>query len=72
MESVPKMPLYFQFLTTPYASIAIQSKVNVIVLSRLLGHAEAETTLKYAHLGREDVCQAASHVSGVLVKGMRS
>lgn len=51
-----------------YASIAIQSKVNLIVL----GHAEAETTLKYAHLGREDVCQAASHVSGVLVKGMRS
>ncbi len=44
----------------------------MIVLSRLLGHAEAETTLKYAHLGREDVCQAASHVSGVLVKGMRS
>ncbi|PMN11771.1 site-specific recombinase [Vibrio splendidus] len=55
-----------------YASIAIQSKVNLIVLSRLLGHAEAETTLKYAHLGRDDVCQAASHVSGVLVKGMRS
>ncbi|NOI26113.1 tyrosine-type recombinase/integrase [Vibrio mediterranei] len=55
-----------------YASLAIQSKVNLMVLSRLLGHADPETTLKYAHLGREDVCQAASRVSGVLAKGMRS
>lgn len=55
-----------------YASIAIQSKVNLMVLSRLLGHTDPETTLKYAHLGREDVCQAASRVSSVLVKGMRS
>ncbi|MEZ8330750.1 tyrosine-type recombinase/integrase (plasmid) [Vibrio splendidus] len=55
-----------------YASLAIQSKVNLVVLSRLLGHAEAETTLKYAHLGREDVCQAATHVASVLMKGMRS
>jgi len=55
-----------------YASIAIQSKVNLMVLSRLLGHTDAGTTLKYVHLGREDVCQAASRVSNALVKGMRS
>ena len=55
-----------------YASLAIQSKVNLVVLSHLLGHAETETTLKYAHLGREDVCHAATHVASVLVKGMRS
>ncbi|MGD8116447.1 tyrosine-type recombinase/integrase [Vibrio sp. TRT 29B02] len=54
-----------------YASIAIQSKVNLMVLSHLLGHADAETTLKYVHLGRDDVCQAASRVSDVLAKGMR-
>lgn len=55
-----------------YASIAIQSQVNLMVLSRLLGHTDPETTLKYAHLGREDVCQAASRVSRALVRGMRS
>ncbi|KFA99424.1 tyrosine-type recombinase/integrase [Vibrio sp. ER1A] len=55
-----------------YASIALQSKVNLLVLSRLLGHAEPETTLKYAHLSRTDIHQAASCVSGVLAKGMRS
>lgn len=53
------------------ASIAIQSKVNLMVFSHLLGHTDAETTLKYVHLGREDVCQAASRVSDVLAKGMR-
>ena len=55
-----------------YASIALQSKVNLYVLSRLLGHVEPETTLKYAHLSREDACLAASHVSKVLVKGMQA
>ncbi|MGX9522736.1 tyrosine-type recombinase/integrase [Vibrio mediterranei] len=55
-----------------YASLAIQSKVNLMVLSRLLGHSDPETTLKYAHLGREDVCQAASRVSRALVEGMCS
>ncbi len=55
-----------------YASIAIQSKVNLMVLSRLLGHVDAETTLKYAHLGSEDTCRAASCVSAALAKGMRS
>ncbi|ENM5740415.1 tyrosine-type recombinase/integrase [Vibrio mimicus] len=55
-----------------YASIAIQSNINLTVLSRLLGHAEVETTLKYAHLSNLDVCKAASRISGALVKGMRS
>ncbi|WP_338116652.1 tyrosine-type recombinase/integrase [Vibrio brasiliensis] len=54
-----------------YASIAIQAKVNLVVLSRILGHADPETTLKYAHLGRADIGKAASHVSEVLAKGMR-
>jgi integrase len=55
-----------------YASIAIQSNINLTVLSRLLGHAEVETTLKYAHLSSLDACKAASHISATLAKGMRS
>ncbi|MCY9855992.1 tyrosine-type recombinase/integrase [Vibrio mediterranei] len=54
-----------------YASLALQSKVNLYVLSRLLGHADPETTLRYVHLSHEDAYKAASHVSKVLVKGMK-
>lgn len=54
-----------------YASVAIQSKVSLLVLSRLLGHAQSETTLKYAHLGHADVSQAASRVAKLLADGMR-
>lgn len=54
-----------------YASVALKLKVSLSVVSRLLGHAELETTLKYAHLNNDDACQAASHISGVLDKGMR-
>jgi integrase len=54
-----------------YPSLALQSKVNLYVLGRLLGHADPETTLRYAHLSHEDAYKAASHVSKVLIKGMK-
>ncbi|MGX9522662.1 tyrosine-type recombinase/integrase [Vibrio mediterranei] len=55
-----------------YASIAIQSKVSLTVVGRLLGHADPETTLKYAHLGSDNISKAASNVSGVLLRGMQT
>ncbi|WP_200874564.1 tyrosine-type recombinase/integrase [Vibrio sp. ER1A] len=55
-----------------YASIVIQSKIRSSVVGRLLGHADPETTLKYAHLGCDDISKAASSVSGVLLRGMQA
>ncbi len=55
-----------------YASLAIQHQMDLVVIGQLLGHCDPTTTLKYAHLGKEDVQEAAEEVSGLIAKGMRS
>ncbi|MCG9648110.1 hypothetical protein L1D24_05940 [Vibrio brasiliensis] len=49
-----------------YANVVIQAKVNVLVLGRLLGHAQSETMLKYIYLNSADACQAAADVSALV------
>ena len=47
-----------------FASTAIRHNISLMVIGRLLGHALAETTSRYAHLSDEVTADAAERVSG--------
>ena len=49
-----------------YASIAIMGGETVTTVARLLGHNDAQTTLKYAHLSDRSVREAADALAGIL------
>ena len=49
-----------------HASIALRQGESVLAIGRLLGHARAETTLKYTHLTDAMVIDAAETVGAVL------
>ena len=49
-----------------YASIAIMGGETVTTTARLLGHNDAQTTLKYAHLLDRSVREAADSLVGIL------
>lgn len=51
-----------------FASIAIADGISLVVIGKLLGHALAETTERYAHLADEAIVDAAKRVSGSLAK----
>ena len=51
-----------------FASIAIADCVWLVVIGKLLGHALAETTERYAHLADEAISDAAQRVSGSLAR----
>lgn len=53
-----------------YASFALQSGEHLLTISRLLGHSDANTTLRYAHLAKNHIYQAAEKVSSALAKGL--
>ena len=53
-----------------YASIAIMQGETVTATARLLGHNDAQTTLKYAHLSDDAVRSAADALGPVLAGGM--
>lgn len=53
-----------------FASIAIADGVSLVVIGKLLGHALAETTERYAHLADEAISDAAQRVSGSLARCM--
>ena len=49
-----------------YASIAIMAGENVTTTARLLGHNDAQTTLKYAHLSDRSVREATDSLAAIL------
>lgn len=51
-----------------FASIGIQNNVSLMVIGKLLGHALAETTARYAHLSDDVIADAATRVSGSIAK----
>ena len=51
-----------------YASFALRRGESVLAIGRLLGHADAQTTLKYTHLADAMVHEAAETV-GAVVEG---
>ena len=52
-----------------YASIAIMAGESVTTTARLLGHNDAQTTLKYAHLSDRSVREATDALSAILGEG---
>ena len=52
-----------------YASIAIMAGESVTTTARLLGHNDAQTTLKYAHLSDRPVREAADTLAAILGEG---
>ena len=54
-----------------YASIAVKQGESIVTIGRLLGHSNAETTLKYTHLSDEGVLEAAQLMGGVLGGSVR-
>ena len=54
-----------------FASIAIADGISLVVIGKLLGHALAETTERYAHLADEAIAAAAKRVSSSLAKYLR-
>lgn len=51
-----------------FASMAIADGISLVVIGKLLGHALAETTERYAHLADETISDAARRVSGSLAR----
>ena len=51
-----------------FASVAIVDGMSLVVIGKLLGHALAETTERYAHLADEAIADAAKRVSGSLAR----
>ena len=52
-----------------YASIAIMQGESVTTTARLLGHNDAQTTLKYAHLSDRSVREATDALAAILGEG---
>ena len=46
-----------------FASVAINAGVSLMLIGRLLGHAQPETTARYAHLEDRSIGDAATRVS---------
>ncbi len=55
-----------------YASNAVMQGVNIVVVGRLLGHTQIQTTMRYAHLADKPVRDAAAQVAGSLGKALGS
>lgn len=49
-----------------YASLALQRGESVVMIGRLLGHRDPDTTLKYTHFGDELLREAVESVAAVL------
>ena len=52
-----------------YASIAVMQGETVMTTARLLGHNDAQTTLKYAHLSDRSVREATDALAAILGEG---
>ena len=50
-----------------FASQATMQDIPLPVVARLLGHAQVQMTLRYAHVGDRDVEAAAERIGGVMV-----
>ena len=55
-----------------HASYAVMNGVPIPVVSRLLGHSDVRTTLRYAHLGDKEVEEAAERVGQSIAAIMES
>ncbi|WP_324262715.1 tyrosine-type recombinase/integrase [Altererythrobacter sp. H2] len=54
------------------ASLALGSGVSLAIVGRLLGHTQAQTTLRYAHLDADPALQAADAIGQIVQRGRAS
>ena len=55
-----------------YASNAVMQGLNIVMVGKLLGHSQVQTTMRYAHLADDPVRQAANQVASALEKTLKS
>jgi integrase len=55
-----------------FASVAASSGMGLPIIGRMLGHTQAQTTARYAHLAADPVKAAAATVAGKIAAAMRS
>ncbi len=53
-----------------FASIAASSGMGLPIIGRMLGHTQAQTTARYAHLASDPVKAAAATVAGKIAEAM--
>jgi hypothetical protein len=53
-----------------YASNAVMHGVNIVMVSKLLGHLHIQTTMRYAHLADDPVREAAAEVGAILGRSL--
>jgi integrase len=66
----PKLRLHD--LRHSFASIGLAGGDALAVIGALLGHADAQTTLRYAHLADDPARMAADRISGAIEAAMNS
>jgi integrase len=53
-----------------FASVGASSGMSLLKIGRLLGHVEAKTTAKYAHLGRDPIHEASEEIASKIAAAM--
>ena len=55
-----------------FASVGAGAGLSLPIIGKLLGHTQAATTQRYAHLAADPVRQAADRISGEIAAAMNS
>ena len=53
-----------------YASVGVGAGLSLPIIGKMLGHAQAATTERYAHLAADPVKQAVEMVAGTIAAAM--
>ena len=62
----------FTICATPLPAIAASSGMGLPIIGKMLGHTQAQTTARYAHLASDPVKAAATAVAGKIAAAMAS
>jgi integrase len=54
-----------------FASVAASGGMGLPIIGKILGHSQAQTTARYAHLASDPVKAAAAHVAGKIASAMK-
>ena len=54
-----------------FASVAVAGGMGLPIIGKMLGHAQAQTTQRYAHLASDPVKAAAAQVAGKIAAAMQ-
>ena len=57
---IPKLRLHD--LRHSFASFAIKQGLDIFLIAKLLGHKQVQTTMRYAHIGKDDLIKASNVV----------